>query len=157
MAGAIGGVGVETLDEAECRRLLAGHSFGRIVLTSGALPAVVPVAYLLVDDMIVTRLSRGWSLRTSLDRSVVAFEVDEIDPASSGGWSIVAVGVSTELRHADRARALELLAQRVGTAAGDHIVSISPTTISGHRIASEAVVGAPATVPESASRSPGPT
>jgi nitroimidazol reductase NimA-like FMN-containing flavoprotein (pyridoxamine 5'-phosphate oxidase superfamily) len=134
MTGLQEGQEVESLGEPECRRLLSDHSFGRIVFTSGALPAVIPVTYGVMDDMIVVRFSPGFSLRTSLHDSVVALEVDDIDTSNPSGWSIVAVGVANELPDPDRARAVELLSRYPGRRVDGHIIGIFPTTISGHRI-----------------------
>ena len=44
--------GLEVLDRAECLRLLGTASLGRIGLTSGALPTVLPVNFRLIDDEI---------------------------------------------------------------------------------------------------------
>ena len=133
MTGAPGPPPAEALDEAECRRLLEGKRLGRLVLTSGALPAVIPVVYALDAEHIVVRVSPAWHLRTSLQGAVVAFEVDELDPATSAGWSIVAVGVAQELA-ADHPG-------RPADGGGDQIVGILPTALSGHRV----TLGAPGT------------
>jgi len=127
MTAALGPSPVQALDESQCRRLLAGKRLGRLVFTSAALPAVIPVVYTLHADRIVVRISPGWHLRTSLGGAVVAFEVDELDPATSAGWSVVAVGVVEELAPDDPGRPAD--------AGDDQIVGILPTAVSGHRVA----------------------
>ena len=41
--------GLEVLDPAECARLLASSTFGRIGITVSALPTILPINYRLVD------------------------------------------------------------------------------------------------------------
>ena len=54
--------GLEVLDRAECFRLLDGGGLGRIAVTSGALPLVMPVAYVMDGETIIvaTGRGRGW-------------------------------------------------------------------------------------------------
>ncbi len=58
---------------------------------------VMPVSYRLVDEQIVFRTRRDTHLGLGTHNSVVAFEVDDIDPDHHTGWSVD--------RHGDRFRA----------------------------------------------------
>ena len=89
--------GLEVLGREECLRLLRRQALGRIGLTSGALPLVLPVNYALAGDGIVLRTGRGTKLRAATERTVVAFEVDEVDPGGWLGWSVVVTGVAEEV------------------------------------------------------------
>lgn len=85
------------LDRADCMRLLARSTFGRIGITVGALPVVLPVNYRLVDDHIVFRTGQGTKLDAATRNSIVAFQVDDIDPLSHSGWSVMVTGEAREV------------------------------------------------------------
>lgn len=86
------GEGLLELPRPLCLRLLAGHDVGRLVFSAAGLPAVVPIAYLLDDESIVVRTSEDSRVaRHALD-TVVAFEVDELEPSVRRGWSVVVTG-----------------------------------------------------------------
>ena len=89
--------GLEVLETADCIELLGTQTLGRIALSSGALPLILPVNYVLVDDRIVIRTRRGTNLARATNNAVVAFEVDQIDVASGIGWSVVVQGFAREL------------------------------------------------------------
>lgn len=93
------------LDRPTCLRLLGTHSFGRLVFTDRAMPDVLPVNYRLDGDGIVLRIASGSRAAEAALHTVVAFQVDEIDPVRRSGWSITVVGQSTEITDpAERAR-----------------------------------------------------
>jgi nitroimidazol reductase NimA-like FMN-containing flavoprotein (pyridoxamine 5'-phosphate oxidase superfamily) len=82
---------LQTLDFKECLPLLRAQAFGRLVFTEQALPAIRLVNYSLYNGQIALRLGRSpWVPR--LDRTVVAFEVDDVDKDSHTGWSVVVIG-----------------------------------------------------------------
>src|SRR5688500_14548904 len=89
--------GLEVLDRDECLRLLATATIGRIAMTSGALPVVLPVNFRLIDASIVIRTGRGSKLEAATRNAVVAFEVDSFDQFSHSGWSVMATGVAREV------------------------------------------------------------
>lgn len=86
------------LDEAECRRLLARATVGRISFTDGALPVVVPVPFALAEGQVLIPAQEGSRLAEALHGAVVAFEVDDFDAATETGWSVTVVGPSRTLR-----------------------------------------------------------
>lgn len=79
------------LERAECLRLLAGTSVGRLVFTEHALPAITPVNFVLHDDAIVIPAEEGGP-PLAADGGVVAFEADEFDATTRTGWSVTVVG-----------------------------------------------------------------
>lgn len=89
--------GLELLDEDECLELLAQGVVGRVALSMGALPAVFPVNYVLDGRAVVFRTGPGVKLSAATDRAVIAFEVDRFDPAGRCGWSVLAIGIATEV------------------------------------------------------------
>ena len=73
--------GLEPLSDDEARRLLAGGEIGRVGITLGALPAIFPVNYRLVDGAIVFLTAPGSTMSAAVTGAVVAFEVDD-----DGAW-----------------------------------------------------------------------
>jgi nitroimidazol reductase NimA-like FMN-containing flavoprotein (pyridoxamine 5'-phosphate oxidase superfamily) len=86
---------IDPLSEAECRRLLARQTLGRVGITSGGLPLILPVHYLYEDGVIVFRTGAGTKLRAAANGDVLAFEVDEYDSRSGRGWSVMVLGRAT--------------------------------------------------------------
>ena len=85
------------LDHDDCLRLLAGAVIGRVVFTEGALPAALPVTYLLDGEEIVFRTAGGSKLATATRNAVVAFQTDQIDVEGRTGWSVLGVGEAYEV------------------------------------------------------------
>ena len=79
------------LDRDESFRLLAGVPVGRLIYTSNALPAIRPVNFALVDRLIVLRTAAATVARKVHDM-IVAFQADDLDPATSSGWSVTVTG-----------------------------------------------------------------
>ncbi|MFD0276496.1 pyridoxamine 5'-phosphate oxidase family protein [Kitasatospora sp. NPDC127111] len=130
---------MEPLERAEALRLLAGASYGRIVFTDRALPAIRPVNHVLVDDAVVIRTHDGAALTAAALGAaaagvVVAYEADAIDPLTHLGWSVVVTGYArpvTEPHQLARYRAL----LRPWVASGmDHTVAIQPDLVTGYRL-----------------------
>jgi uncharacterized protein len=83
---------VDELPEEECRRLLGMHTIGRVGITSGGLPLILPVHYAYDDGVVVFRTGTGTKLRAAASGDVLAFEVDTYDAASGVGWSVMVLG-----------------------------------------------------------------
>lgn len=87
----------ELLDEAECTKLLGFSHVGRVALSIGALPAIYPVNYIVDGQTIVFCTCTGADLSGAAHNAVLAFEAGHIDPTGHGGWSVMAVGLATEI------------------------------------------------------------
>lgn len=127
--------GLEILERGECLRLLGLETLGRIGLTSGALPIVLPVSFHLDGERILVRTGPGTKLDAATRDAVVAFEVDDFDPVSHTGWSVAVTGTAheivdpTELASApDQPRACW------SPGGGATVITISTELISGRRI-----------------------
>ncbi len=83
-----------SLDEAECRKLLAGGSVGRVAWQSPSGINVFPVNYRVVADHVVFHTSGGGPLSVLLDPTCVGFQVDEIDVEAAVGWTLLVRGTS---------------------------------------------------------------
>ena len=124
----------EELSRAECLRLLRRHSLGRVAYTDHALPAIAPVNYAVDGDTIVFRTAAGTRLAAGTRDAVVAFEVDESDPVQRMGWSVVVVGVASEVASsASGRRAVEVALAPWAAGERNRFVRITPTIVSGRR------------------------
>jgi nitroimidazol reductase NimA-like FMN-containing flavoprotein (pyridoxamine 5'-phosphate oxidase superfamily) len=101
--------GIEILDEAECRQLLASQGVGRVGLTVEALPVILPVNYALMDGDVVFRTSAGAKLGAALDQAVVCFEIDGHDDVAHEGWSVLVTGRAELIENPEERRAADLL------------------------------------------------
>lgn len=127
--------GLEVLDRHECLRLLGSATLGRVGITVGALPVVLPVNFRLVGDRVVFRTGVGTKLDAATRNAVVAFEADQIDPFFHAGWSVVVTGVASEIT--DPSELVALIAANVPrwAPAGDgRPVEISTRMVTGRRI-----------------------
>lgn len=123
------------LTRDESLALLPTVPVGRLVFTERALPAVVPVKFLVDRGRIVLRTGAARSLAAAVRESVVAFEVDRIDPGAHQGWSVVVTGRAAEVRDArelDRLRGLPLLPWVGGQL--DQVIVIAIELVDGRRM-----------------------
>ena len=127
--------GLHLLSEQECRGLLDQARVGRVAVSLGEVPAVFPVNYMVAGDEIWFFTAEGTKLRAARAKATVTFEVDQIDPLTEAGWSVIVVGTARE--RVDPAVVDD--ARRAGLrpwAAGDrfHLVAIAMDFLSGRRI-----------------------
>jgi uncharacterized protein len=127
--------GLEVLERDECLRLLGTAMLGRIGVSSGALPTVLPVNFRFDGRRILFRTGVGTKLDAATQNAVVAFEVDEIDPLAHTGWSVVVRGVARELTDPhELAEAQRPPLARWAPGADHRVVAIQPEIVSGRRI-----------------------
>lgn len=125
----------EALSSEECIRLLARAGLGRLALNVGALPVVIPVAYLLTPGGILVRLGGGAGLETATQDTVVGFEADDIDAVTGEGWTVTVTGIATpagEVDADDQARLRAVLGRWRGPEP-DRVVRISLDVVCGRR------------------------
>jgi nitroimidazol reductase NimA-like FMN-containing flavoprotein (pyridoxamine 5'-phosphate oxidase superfamily) len=128
-----GATALEDLPPDECRRLLTTTSLGRVGVTIGALPAVLPVNYVVDGDAIVFRTVPGTKLDAATARAVVAFEADGVEDGT--GWSVLVRGMAGEITDPGElahARELPLRSWALGDAA-DRYVRVGFELVSGRR------------------------
>lgn len=131
--------GLEILDRDECLRLLVEAVVGRVAVTAGALPVVLPVTFRLDGERILFRTGRGTKFDAATRNAVVAFEVDAFDPATQTGWSVMATGVAREVTDPGELEAIERLRlPRWAPNDGDRVVAVPTELISGRRIRPDA-------------------
>lgn len=127
--------GFEVLDRAQSLELLGTASLGRVAVSTGALPTVLPVNFLLDGERILFRSGRGTKLEAALRNTVVAFEVDDFDPLYHSGWSVVVTGVASELSAPDELADVSLLPIPHWGSNGDgHLIAVSTELVTGRRL-----------------------
>jgi nitroimidazol reductase NimA-like FMN-containing flavoprotein (pyridoxamine 5'-phosphate oxidase superfamily) len=127
--------GLEVLSRDACLRLLATATLGRVGVSSGALPSVVPVNFRFDGRQILIRTGMGTKLDAAASNAVVAFEVDEIDPVAHTGWSVMVTGVARELTDpGELAAAQTPPLARWAPGDGHRVMAISTELVSGRRI-----------------------
>lgn len=129
---------LESLDYKQCLALMRTQAVGRLVFTDHALPAVRPVNFTLRQGEVILRLGRSpWVRR--LDRTVVAFEVDEIDQATHAGWSVVVVGKARLLVDIDDlVTNSDPLHRSWAPGPRDHTLAIDMEQVTGRRLVAAA-------------------
>src|SRR5690242_15278604 len=101
---------MEELEPAACMRLLTSVPVGRIGITIDALPAVLPVNFVVHDDAVVFRTVPGTKLDAATKGAVVAFEADSYGSAHErAGWSVLLRGIAEEVTDAEQLAAVRRL------------------------------------------------
>ena len=129
------GSALQHLSRDECLTLMASVPAGRIVYTRRALPAVELVNFALDHGDIVIRTDAGGKLAAATRGAVVAFEADQLDPAGQTGWSVTAVGPSSEVTDPGELARLATIGLRAwAPGTRDHFIRISPVMLNGRRL-----------------------
>lgn len=83
------------LEPDDCRALLRSQEVGRVAWTSATAGLLVlPVNYVMRDDLVVFRTSRESVLADLAEGRDVAFQVDDVDVETGNAWSVLARGES---------------------------------------------------------------
>ena len=126
------------LSRIESVDLLSRAQVGRVVFTERALPAVVPVTFALHADSIVMRTSETTSLAAAASRGgVLAFEVDDFDPASRCGASVVVLGLPELVTLAAERACINLVLEPWAPGHNDVWIRLPLTMVTGRRIIAE--------------------
>jgi nitroimidazol reductase NimA-like FMN-containing flavoprotein (pyridoxamine 5'-phosphate oxidase superfamily) len=109
--------GLEVLDAAECIRLLAKTTIGRVIFTENALPAVRPVNFAVYEassargarHYVIVRTADCSDLIAATRDTVVGFQADDINLEQRSGWSVSLVGRVDLVDDPEQAAALAAL------------------------------------------------
>jgi nitroimidazol reductase NimA-like FMN-containing flavoprotein (pyridoxamine 5'-phosphate oxidase superfamily) len=126
--------GLEVLTRADCLAFLATRQLGRVSVSIGALPVILPVTYRLTGEAVIIRTTPGTRLDAALANQVVAFEVDDLDEASGAGWSVMVTGIAEEIADDEVSWAHTLGLQPWADDAGTRFMRIRCQQISGRRV-----------------------
>jgi len=124
------------LGEDECWERLGHSAIGRVGWCSPRGPQVLPVTIALSDHTVVFRTAAHGQMARSIRRSVVAVEVDEIDPKTRSGWSVLVVGPAELVGDPGEAVKLWLHHDPQPWAAGERtlFVRVRPERITGRQV-----------------------
>lgn len=127
--------GLEVLTPDECLHLLRTHSLGRVGVRIADTPLVLPVNYALLDDEVVFRSDPGTKLSAAVLGMLVAFEIDDADPATRSGWSVIVIGHAEEVRDRDTlARVAALDLDPWAPEGRDFVIRVRTRSVSGRRL-----------------------
>ena len=124
--------GLEVLGEHECMELLASSGVGRVAVSVGALPAIIPVQYALIGGDVVFFAGERSKLRLGVRDAIVAFEVDHVDPVYHSGWSVMVTGIATDVEEGSADDLWTI--PRWAPGPEERLVAISINQISGRRV-----------------------
>ncbi len=135
------GGGMVPIPRAECVRLLAATSVGRLAVNAeGGPPIIRPVNYLFDHRLqsVVFRTAPGSKLHALTRSADAAFEIDGVDHATRSGWSVIIRGRTEEVDTPAEVRRLTRLGLRAW-APGEkpHWMRIRAWTVSGARTPSD--------------------
>jgi len=126
--------GLEILDRTECLRLLGQSERGRIAVTIGALPVILPVRFVLDVGRVILCVGEGTVLERATDDNVVSLQTDGVDPMSGAEWSVSVIGVARHLTSADDvAASARLPLPRWSSELTPCFVAVSADQVSGRR------------------------
>jgi nitroimidazol reductase NimA-like FMN-containing flavoprotein (pyridoxamine 5'-phosphate oxidase superfamily) len=131
---------IEELDEDQCLNLISAGGIGRIAYTGRFGPAVLPVNYALQGGTIVFRTAEHGPLDEDLRTGIanadykVAFEIDDIDPAATRGWSVLIQGPAHHVTGADEEAARQTGVETWAPGDRELFVRIVPSRITGRRV-----------------------
>lgn len=120
------------LGRSEALERLGSVSYGRVVFTQRALPAIRPVNCMLDGGRVLICSQESFALAEAARRgSVLAFQADRIDPARRTAWSVVVTGLSSLVDDPEEAASYRrALGAWLGAEPGE-IIRIDPEVITG--------------------------
>jgi len=135
---------LEELGPDEALRLLGEVTFGRVVFTLAALPAIRVVNHVVDEGEIVIRTRRLAGVSKALEANtdlglpdlVVAYEADLLDPTTRLGWSVVATGIATTVTDPVRLRRVDGALHPWVDSAMDVTLAVRPEIVTGMRLVS---------------------
>ena len=99
--------GLQVLDTESCLERVRGTPVGRIAFELDGEIAVLPVVHTLDGLDICFRTSGNAKLEMALEHDRVAYEVDQWDPDSHTGWSVLVQGTASIVDDEDEVHRLE--------------------------------------------------
>jgi nitroimidazol reductase NimA-like FMN-containing flavoprotein (pyridoxamine 5'-phosphate oxidase superfamily) len=91
----------EEMSRVECVELLERASVGRLTVSHGALPMVLPTSFRLSDSDIIFDAAPAREIGLSFAETVVGFQADDFDDERPEGRSVMVVGMCHRLEGDD--------------------------------------------------------
>jgi uncharacterized protein len=124
-----------TLSREQCLALVASVPVGRVVYTDQALPAVMPMNFVLDGDEVVIHTASDSTLAAAIRNAVVAFQVDDFAPDATAGWSITITGQARLVDGDEETVRLARLPLRPWVPrANGQLIRIPARHVAGHRL-----------------------
>ena len=119
----------------KCLALLPTVSVARIGVSQDAIPAILPVNFVLHDGAVIIRSGAGSKLAATLANAVVAVEVDDFDPNGRTGWSVLVRGIARVIDDPAGLAAVSLLPLQPWAEDGnDQFIAIDLQLVTGRRV-----------------------
>ncbi|MEQ8841663.1 MAG: pyridoxamine 5'-phosphate oxidase family protein [Acidimicrobiales bacterium] len=126
---------LQSLSTDECWERLVAHSVGRLGVAVGSQPDIFPVNYRIDDDEIIVRTAEGTKLAAAIMGGRVAFEIDDLDPETHTGWSVVVHGTARESTTLlDTMHDHEIDTDPWADGAKERVIRITATEVTGRTI-----------------------
>ncbi len=127
--------GSEILTENECRRLLALAAkeihLGRLAVPDVQAPLLVPLNFTVHDNFVLVRIGPG-RLSELASGSLVAFEVDHVEPRPGQAWSVLVRGLASPVAPGETPPDA-WMPQPWVPEPGEQILAIRPDIVTGRR------------------------
>ena len=133
---------MEKLSTRDAVALLASTGVGRVVFTVAALPAVVPITFVVHRDAVVMRTGAGTRLASAADGGVLAFESDDVDPVARTGWSVVVIGIAEVVSDPVQRAVIHRLVKPFAPGENDVAVRLPLSVVTGRRVTGAILIGA---------------
>src|SRR4051812_21845456 len=127
--------GLEIMPADECVQRLRDASVGRLGLSAGALPIILPVNFAVHEASVVFCTEEGAKLSAARAGDVACLEIDDADAMSHEGWSVIVTGRLREITDPEElsaARRLPLAPWK--PTAAPHHVALAMELLSGRRL-----------------------
>jgi len=103
---------------------------GRLAVIDGRSPLVAPLNFTVHDRLVFVRIGPG-RLAELVSNSLVAFEVDRVEPDGSAAWSVLVRGLASVVSPADVPSFA--IPQPWVPEAGEEVLSVRPDLLTGRR------------------------
>jgi hypothetical protein len=105
---------------------------GRLAVMEGQSPLVVPLNFTFHDRGVLVRVGPG-RLSELVPGSLVAFEVDRLEPDRGEAWSVLVRGLASALAPGDIDPGVGAMPQPLVPEPGEQVIFIRPDVITGRR------------------------
>ncbi|MEV3936787.1 pyridoxamine 5'-phosphate oxidase family protein [Glycomyces sp. NPDC049804] len=125
------------LDPEVALGLLDRAEFGRVAFLADDTPTIRPLNHVLLDGRIILYTRHTSALGRAVRRRAglqVAYQVDEIEPRTRLGWSVLVTGTATDVSREPHATQIGLQVQSWMKHPLDMVIAIEPQTITGLRL-----------------------
>ena len=125
---------VQDLTREECLALLPSVPVGRLVFTEHALPAVVPVNFVLHQGRVIIRTGATSSLGAAVRNAVVALQADDINRDSRCGWSVTVTGRAYQVTDPAQLEQIDELPLVSWAGRQEHVIAVPVDLVTGRRV-----------------------